>query len=185
MRKDKTDDEAEDPEAESQEPEATTSGPQVESGPECNADSPDETEPRQYELRLRDSATPHNQCTTPGCTRVNNHDGAHSNELTRWDITGPPSRRLRAEKGPPLAENGGAFQKEKGKPDKPNKPSKPRYLVPCTHWPDYRCLEHGGRGWEVTIKQKRGAWVKCEFMHATDNNGSRFADVWRKKKKFD
>ena len=28
---------------------------------------------------------------------------------------------------------------------------RPHYLVPRSHWPDYACTEHGGKGWEVEV----------------------------------
>jgi hypothetical protein len=54
----------------------------------------------------------------------------------------------------------------------------PTYLLPSDAMPDVPCLEHNGRGWEVTLFGKLGDWYGCRFTNAI--NGSRYADLWRR-----
>jgi len=42
----------------------------------------------------------------------------------------------------------------------------PHFLVPASHWPNDPCDEHGGKGWEVSVVEKKGAWWKVRYVKA-------------------
>jgi hypothetical protein len=44
-------------------------------------------------------------------------------------------------------------------------------LVPASLWPDQRCDEHGGQGWEAKVRVVRGATAVVEFVYAKDESG--------------
>ena len=51
-----------------------------------------------------------------------------------------------------------------------------RFLVPASTWPDYECREHGGAGWEVQVKERKGKFAKCRWVNAKDEQGKPWAD---------
>ena len=59
-----------------------------------------------------------------------------------------------------------------------------RVLVPRSLWPGYACTEHGGQGWEATVKRVERAWCAADgwcqvatvdFAFAMDEQGRRYA----------
>ena len=62
----------------------------------------------------------------------------------------------------------------------PTAPSPVRYLIPREHWPNETCVEHAGRGWEVTIVKRHRDWALCRFSFARDGEGRPYMDEWRR-----
>ena len=57
-----------------------------------------------------------------------------------------------------------------------------RVLVPAAVYPDERCDERGGVGWEAVVLSSTAATVKIEFVFARDTAGEKFEHVrlpWR------
>ena len=59
-----------------------------------------------------------------------------------------------------------------------------RRLIPRNQWPNDKCEEHNGVGWEVEILEERRSkngtiWAKCKWVNAADTSGKRFQSVWR------
>jgi len=52
-------------------------------------------------------------------------------------------------------------------------------LVPATLWPDYKCGERDGVGWEARVVKvrKKDKVAKLTFMYATDASGRPYEDV--------
>ena len=51
-----------------------------------------------------------------------------------------------------------------------------RVLVPATRWPQYRCSEHGGHGWEATILNNTRSTAVVRFAFARTRDGRPYAD---------
>ena len=64
-------------------------------------------------------------------------------------------------------------------PAQPKSPP-PHVLVPREIWPDYRCDEHHGKGWEaeVTATSRDGKYARCKFVNETNSEGRRFYSEW-------
>ena len=57
----------------------------------------------------------------------------------------------------------------------------PHFLVPASHWPNDPCDEHGGKGWEVSVVEKKGAWWKVRYVKARpDDPSQKWEDNWRR-----
>ena len=59
-------------------------------------------------------------------------------------------------------------------------PPTPRFMVPRSHWPDEECNENYGLGWEITIIQTSGQWVRCKFTQPGPD-GTPWEPEWRKR----
>ena len=59
-------------------------------------------------------------------------------------------------------------------------PPTPRFMVPRSHWPDEECNENHGLGWEITIIQTSGQWVRCKFTQPGPD-GTPWEPEWRKR----
>ena len=66
-------------------------------------------------------------------------------------------------------------------PERATLPPPKTLLLPRSHYPEYDCDEHSGRGWEVQVTQRRGEWSKCKLVQPSAD-GSLWADVWCKHK---
>ena len=64
-------------------------------------------------------------------------------------------------------------------PQQPTPPT-PRFMVPRSHWPDEECNENDGLGWEITIIQTSGQWVRCKFIRPSAD-GTPWEPEWRKR----
>ena len=55
-----------------------------------------------------------------------------------------------------------------------------RLVLPGDEYPDAPCTELDGRGWEVEVMKynRREAKVRVSFVHATDEDGRRYAPMW-------
>ena len=55
-----------------------------------------------------------------------------------------------------------------------------RLVLPRDEYPDAPCTELDGRGWEVEVMKynRREAKVRVRFVHATDEDGRRYAPMW-------
>ena len=97
---------------------------------------------------------------TPGFPHETPEHAPHGDAPSRGgdDATSPP-----AAQGPP--------------------PSKQHYLIPRSHWPDDPCEEHGGRGWEVEVAERRAPWARCRFLN-DGPDGKPWEKVWRKTEDF-
>ena len=55
---------------------------------------------------------------------------------------------------------------------------KPRYMASSERWPMYECGEFDGKGWEVTVLEKRAAFWRCKFTHARTKEDKPWLDEW-------